>query len=257
MKEYLRIYRFLLIFLSFYFNLSHALHVPQPTNTQNIASSDGGVSPIPTDPAHLSDAPEGQQDLKRLAVRQLGVSTCGYINKISASSLTCPSGYECAINEIYEAAGCCSSGNFDNCYLATACFPYRSMAYCDAACMMDLAVMKCGNLQAAYCLTKEYIYPAGSYTEYNCFTASAYITVWGSYTDGVDGTSFVVPPAVTVTATALPASGTGNGGGNTNQNTNNNNILISMPGGNGGGSGSDHQRPGFWLGLCSFLLALV
>jgi hypothetical protein len=127
-------------------------------------------------------------------------------NSITARPVTCRDVDDvCATNTILGAFGCCESTALYDCTLATACVPFASLPYCDAACEADPYVTLCDSTDP-YCQYDIFVFPQTELTYFGCAPSQIVVTVLPTYSGGsvtATFTPFVISSTPTV---AIPSS---------------------------------------------------
>ncbi|KAL2044673.1 hypothetical protein N7G274_002447 [Stereocaulon virgatum] len=104
------------------------------------------VSPIPT------AAPPTFIVQRKILERQ-AVTTCGWVNGIFSSPVTCAAGFSCAQNTINSVHFCCS--NLNDCTLPTTCLDSTAVnSGCNDACLANASILKCTGVAFPYCYTR-------------------------------------------------------------------------------------------------------
>ncbi|OCL07128.1 hypothetical protein AOQ84DRAFT_355122 [Glonium stellatum] len=175
---------------------------PEPTLTMPEAD---GWSPAPT------MAPEA--NIMEMFKRSAGDNTCGYINGISTSSLTCnDNAYVCATNTYYGVHGCCDPSSLAACSIPTTCIPSSLLAASctDNSCSTNDYIAKCTDSAAPYCYQWRYVYSTATVmTEFGCaasaFTISVQRTFNGENSAAATSSQAVIPIS-TAYVTLAPSS---------------------------------------------------
>ncbi|OCK80369.1 hypothetical protein K432DRAFT_393088 [Lepidopterella palustris CBS 459.81] len=178
---------------------------PEPTL---IIPAGDNWSPAPTKGPEM-----GEMGLLELFKRQsIGDNTCGYINGISASSLTCnDNAYVCATNSYYGVHGCCDPSSIAECTIPTTCIPSSLMAVSctDSVCSSNAYIAKCTDIDSPFCYQWRYVYSTRTVmTEFGCAASAFTVSVQRTF----NGES--IPPAATTntgigaaSSIAFPSSG--------------------------------------------------
>ncbi|OCK88769.1 uncharacterized protein K441DRAFT_700303 [Cenococcum geophilum 1.58] len=139
--------------------------------------------------------------------KRQGISTCGYISGTSSRPVTCRvDGDVCVTNTFNGVFGCCPGTDIIDCLLATACVPYASLGYCNAACRSDNYITRCGSA-APYCQYDIFVFPDTEFTYFGCAIAGTVVTVYPTYNGGsvtVTYAPFTATTTLTTTATPPP-----------------------------------------------------
>ncbi|KAF2101854.1 hypothetical protein NA57DRAFT_73293 [Rhizodiscina lignyota] len=123
--------------------------------------------------------------------------TCGWDQ--TSGAVTCPIG-TCMFYEPsgqIGMAGCCTSGDLQNCGWKNTCYDYRAISAgkCNSDCFRNSFARLCSNKASPYC--QSWTYPAAQIKDYGCATdgASTYTTMAEFSTDDW-GSTYIADPTV-------------------------------------------------------------
>jgi len=136
-------------------------------------------SPVPTKGPEIG--------LLELFKRAAGDNTCGYVNGISTSSLTCnDNAFVCATNTYYGVHGCCDPNSLAQCSIPTTCIASTDLAASctDVACSSNNYIAKCTDSDMPYCYQWRYVYSTRTVmTEYGCADSAFTVSVQRTFSD--------------------------------------------------------------------------
>ncbi|KAF2814578.1 uncharacterized protein BDZ99DRAFT_494538 [Mytilinidion resinicola] len=162
-----------------------------------------------------TNSPENRQlgSLELLRKQDPGENTCGYVNGIFTSLLTCfDPDYVCATNSYYSIHGCCDPSSLSDCMLATSCVPKASVTLCTDSCTPDPYVATCTDSALPNCYEWIYVYNAGTeMTEHGCAVSAFTSSVSRTYNGESSILTNASEPGIIITRrtsveTSLPPS---------------------------------------------------
>ena len=205
-------------------------------------------------------APEPWLVNMRLQPRAVGSNTCGWVNGISTSSVTCAeAGAQCASNSLVW--GCCS-GALSNCILPTVCFE-TTLANLFSF-QANSSTLVCTDATAPYCQT--YVRDFGVQYGLGCGPTAGIVSVRSSANGGatVAGGITAAPTgasaaAGSVAATAAGIGGAGQGASDAASTGAANGAQGTSGGGGGNGSGGSSLSTGaiVAIAVCGGVVAIA
>ncbi|KZM25321.1 hypothetical protein ST47_g3479 [Ascochyta rabiei] len=137
--------------------------------------------------------------------------TCGWVDGIYSSGVTCPGSRTCMLytSAASGMAGCCDGANTIDCGWASSCVDakaYRSEG-CGSDCLLNSFIRKCTATTAPYCVT--WLYPSNGVHDYGCAanSDSSVSTIFETATDAFGATTSMHLPTVTANAVSTDVPG--------------------------------------------------
>ncbi|KAH7390682.1 hypothetical protein BKA66DRAFT_568618 [Pyrenochaeta sp. MPI-SDFR-AT-0127] len=216
---------------------------PAPTAASPERAMDG-TNPMPTKGPSVSELRKRQANLFP--------ETCGWIDGVYSSAVTCNLGRTCMLYKSLGVgmAGCCEGSDTQTCGWSNRCVDYKAFAAgdCGSNCISNNFIWKCTNSLQPYCVT--WTYPSDGLADFGCASTSSntIYTVLQRATDNVgDTTSMSLP---TVSGNAVTGYKETTTGGNT-QPTN------GYTGGSGSTTGTSRRTKKIAIGLIVGIVIVI
>ncbi|KAF9695306.1 hypothetical protein EKO04_006799 [Ascochyta lentis] len=153
-------------------------------------------SPKPTIPPLSNELRKRQTNLNP--------ETCGWVDGIYSSGVTCPGSRTCMLytSAASGMAGCCDGTNTVDCGWASSCIDakaYRSEG-CGSDCLLNSFIRKCTATTAPYCVT--WSYANNAVRDYGCAanSDSSVSTIFETATDNFGATTSISLPTIAANA---------------------------------------------------------